>query len=106
MVSVDMRTWLDTDVVLIDPVTFVIDELPDLLHRNGELAARGAALVGAKALGIDVEGTCFTLEPTARTIELRRGTADARVLVEPDPGRPPALNGERWQLTPARTRRH
>ena len=84
MVSVDMRTRLDADVVLIDPVTFVSDELPDLIRRNGRLAARGAALVGAKALGIDVEGTCFTLVPTEHTIELRGGTADARVVVELD----------------------
>ena len=27
MVSVDMRTRLDADVVVIDPVTFVVDEL-------------------------------------------------------------------------------
>ena len=80
MVSVDMRTRLDADVVLIDPVTFVADELPDLLRRNGRLAARGAALVGAKALGVDVEGTCFTLVPAGHTIELRGGTADARVV--------------------------
>ncbi len=84
MVSVDMRTRLDADVVLIDPVTFVADELPDLLGRNGRLAAHGAALVGAKALGIDVEGTCFTLVPTEHTVELRGGTADARVVVELD----------------------
>ena len=84
MVSVDMRTRLDADVVLIDPVTFVADELPGLLDRNGRLAARGAALVGAKALGIDVEGTGFTLEPTERTIELRRGTSGARVVAELD----------------------
>ena len=84
MVSVDMRTRLDADVVLIDPVMFVADELPDLLDRNGWLAAGGAALVGAKALGIDVEGTGFTLEPTERTIELRRGTSGARVVVELD----------------------
>ncbi len=82
MVSVDMRTRLDADVVLIDPVTFVADELSDLIRRNGHLAARGAALVGAKALGIDVEGTGFTLVPTERTMELRSGTADARVVVE------------------------
>ena len=86
MVSVDMRTRLDADVVVIDPVTFVVDELPELLRLNGELAARGAALVGAKALGIDVEGTDFTLVPTAGTIELRRGTSDARVVVELDRG--------------------
>ena len=84
MVSVDMRTRLDADVVLIDPVTFVADDLPDLIGRNGHLATRGAALVGAKALGIDVEGTGFTLVPTEHTIELHRGTAGARVVVELD----------------------
>ena len=84
MVSVDMRTRLDADVVLIDPVTFLADDLPDLLDRNGPLAARGAALVGAKTLGIDVEGTRFTLEPTEHTIELRSGTSGARVVVELD----------------------
>ena len=84
MVSVDMRTRLDADVVLIDPVTFLADELPELLDRNGELAARGAALVGAKALGIDVDGVRFTLEPAHRTIRLHRGTAAARVVVELD----------------------
>ncbi len=86
MVSVDMRTRLDGDVVLIDPAVFVGDDLPELLDRNGELAARGAALVGAKALGIDVDGVRFTLEPTARTIELRRGTSGARVVVQLDRG--------------------
>ena len=86
MVSVDMRTRLDTDVVLIDPETFMSGDLHELLDRNGELAARGASLVGAKALGIDVEGTRFTLEPTDRTIEMRRGTAAARVVVELDRG--------------------
>ena len=86
MVSVDMRTRLDADVVLIDPVVFVADDLPELLRRSGELAARGAALVGAKALGIDIEGTEFTLVPTAGTVELRRGTSDARVVVELDRG--------------------
>ena len=86
MVSVDMRTRLDADVVLIDPVTFVVDELPEFLRLNGELAARGAAVVGAKALGIDIEGTEFTLVPNAGTIELRRGTADARVVVALDRG--------------------
>lgn len=29
MVSVDMRTRLDADVVLIDPVTFMADERPE-----------------------------------------------------------------------------
>ena len=86
MVSVDMRSRSDADVVLIDPATFVNDELPELLHRNGELAARGAALLGAKALGIDVDGIAFTLEPRAGTIELRRATAGAGVVVELDRG--------------------
>ena len=75
MVSVDMRTRLDADVVLIDTATFVADDLPELIERNGELAVRGAALVGAKALGIDVEGIAFTFEPTDRTIELRLSTS-------------------------------
>ena len=86
MVSVDMRTRLDADVVLIDPETFVSDDLPALLDRNGAVAARGAALVGAKALGLDVDGTRFTLEPAADTIRLRPGTAAARVVVELDRG--------------------
>lgn len=73
MVSVDMRTRLDADVVLIDPQTFVSGDLPELLDRNGELPARGASLVGTKALGIDVEGIRFTLKPTDRKIEMHRG---------------------------------
>ncbi len=39
MVSVDMRTRLDADVVLIDPETFVSADLPALLERNGKPAA-------------------------------------------------------------------
>ena len=81
-----MRTRLDAEVVLIDPATFVAEELAELLRRNGEMAARGAALVGAKALGIDVEGIGFTLAPTDRTIELHPGTSGARVVVELDRG--------------------
>jgi len=86
MVSVDMRTRADADVVLIDPAVWVADDLPELLARNGELAARGAALVGAKPLGIDVEGTSFTLSPTTRTIEVKLGVDDARVVVKLDRG--------------------
>ncbi len=84
--SVDMRTRADTDVVLLDPAAWVADDLPELLARNGELAARGAALVGAKPLGIDVEGTSFTLYPTTRTIEVKLGVEDARVVVKLDRG--------------------
>ena len=103
MVSVDMRTRLDADVVLIDPVTFVADDLPDLLRRNGHLAARGAALVGAKALGIDVEGTDFTLVPTGHTIELHRGTAHARVVVDLDRSSFSDLVQDLQRWWPART---
>lgn len=73
-------------MVLIDPAAWAADNLPELLARNGELAARGAALVGAKPLGIDVEGTSFTLSPTTRTIEVKLGTDDARVVVKLDRG--------------------
>ena len=86
MVSVDVRTRDDVDVVLLDPDDFVAGQLPELLDRNGQIAARGADLVGAKALGIDVEGVRFTLvpTPTPTSIELRAGLADARVTMPLD----------------------
>ena len=86
MVSVDMRTRADADVVLIDAAAWVAEELPELLARNGRLAARGAALVGAKPLGLDVEGAAFTLIPSAGAIELQPGVESARVAVRLDRG--------------------
>ena len=73
MASVDVRYRSDADVVEIDPAAWLDDQLPALLDAHGGLASDGAALLGCRPLGFDVEGERFTLTPVNGTIRANRG---------------------------------
>jgi len=84
MASVDVRYRSDTDVVEIDPTAWLDDQLPALLDAHGGLASDGAAWLGCRPLGFDVEGETFTLTPVNGTILANRGVEDAAVVVPLD----------------------
>lgn len=58
--SFDLRTRTIEDVREIDPVAFVRDEVPALLARNGDLAARAMRASGLDSIVIAVDGDAWT----------------------------------------------
>ncbi len=71
MSTIDLRTRADDDPVLVDPTTFVDEQLPTLLEAHGADAGAAATRLGLAPLTLDVDGD-----------ELTFGIADARLVVD------------------------
>jgi len=79
-VSIDRRTRLLKDVRPL-PTEEVLDRvLPEALARHGDLAARGARVRSAPALGFDVDGSGFTLRPDADRLVVETSLGHASVV--------------------------
>jgi hypothetical protein len=83
--SIDRRTRDDADMVEVDPSTFFADWWPDLLDRNGELAADGLARLGTRPIALDVAGDARSLLLADGRLTVVDGKADDAVVVDLTP---------------------
>jgi hypothetical protein len=89
MLTVDLRTRRDDELVPVDPVDFFEHELPARIAADGALAVPGALELQPRALAVDTDGGCWTL-----------ALEDGGLVVRPgDDGAPAKVRLDAEQLT-------
>jgi hypothetical protein len=81
VITVDLRTRSDSDIVAVDPVGFFEHELPERFARNGRLALPGARELRARPLAIVVDGRAWTLALEDDALVVLPGDPDAAARV-------------------------
>jgi len=86
-VSVDVRSRTAADVRAVDAVDFLGHELPVLAHQRMELVAPGARQLAPRALTLEVDERCWTLEFDDQRVSVTAGDdaaagASARVRLD------------------------
>jgi hypothetical protein len=89
MLTVDLRTRSDDELVAVDPVDFFERELPERIATDGWLAVPGARELQPRALAVDTDGGCWTLALDDGELVVRAG----------DDGAPAKVRLDREQLT-------
>ena len=79
MSTVDMRTRYDGEVALVDPNTFVKQQVAGWIDSRGPEAGRAAIRLGLVPLSLDVEGEQFTFNVSHGTLGIRRGVDESLV---------------------------
>jgi hypothetical protein len=82
--SLDRRTRRDDEVRIVGAEEFFTEVFPRLLEMHGELAARGADVLGAPALTLVVDGSPYRLEPTRNGICFSTKQVDSELTVRLD----------------------
>jgi hypothetical protein len=77
MTTVDLRTRLEGDVALLDPVEFLEERIPPLLDARGPQAGLAASQLDLAPLTLDVEGQRLTLVPLPDGLVAQHGGRDA-----------------------------
>jgi hypothetical protein len=68
-----MRTRYDGEVALVDPNTFVKQQVAGWIDSRGPEAGRAAIRLGLVPLSLDVEGEQFTFNVSDGPLGIRRG---------------------------------
>jgi hypothetical protein len=84
--SLDRRTRSDADIRFVGAPAFVAEQLPGLIERHGSLVARGMAFHQVPPLGVDVEGTRFSITAAGggSTVRVEPGLVDGALVIELD----------------------
>ena len=80
MPTVDLRTRADDNAVVVDPTTFLDEQLPALLEANGGEAGTAASRLGLAPLTLDVDGDALTFGVDEGGLVVHHGAGDALVV--------------------------
>jgi hypothetical protein len=84
--SIDRRIRSDADAVPVAPEAFVVEQLPDLLGRHGDLVADGIRRLGLRPLAFDLAGSPWsaTLGLDGDGLSVRPGIGDDALVLDVD----------------------
>jgi hypothetical protein len=85
LTSIDRRTRLDADMVELGTDEFFDETFPDLVERNGRLAAAALERLGTRPLAIDVAGDVRSIGLADGHLAVTPGVAEGAVIVDLTP---------------------
>lgn len=80
-IALDRRTRLDADLHHVGIESFVSDEFPGLVARNGALVARGMEVLGAPSLAIEVGNGSWSFSRDGASLVAGHGIRDDALIV-------------------------